>query len=346
MIRIQNIYYMLAYAFQVLNEQGYRDVATEEFENTAELFAAILTRGISNQVKRGLGKEYLPNTESLSFVRGKINVSETVKTQSIQRRQLICSYDEFSVNSYMNRIIKSTAVLLFRSNISNTRKKELRKLLLFFENVEIIDLYHVNWNLYYNRNNQSYRMLIAICYLTIKGLLQTQSDGTIKMMDFLDEQRMSRLYERFILEYYARECPQVKATASRIPWVLDDGFSAYLPEMQSDITLTRGSKVLIIDAKYYSSTMQTRFGSPTVHSPNLYQIFTYVKNRDASFGDAPHEVSGLLLYAGTDESIQPDQTYWMSGNRISVRTLDLNRSFPEIAAQLIAIAAEHFGEPV
>lgn len=55
MIRIQNIYYMLAYAFQVLNEQGYKNIATEEFDNTAELCAAILARGISTQVKRGLG---------------------------------------------------------------------------------------------------------------------------------------------------------------------------------------------------------------------------------------------------------------------------------------------------
>lgn len=35
MIRIQNIYYMLSYAFQVLNEDGYKQVATEEFENAA-----------------------------------------------------------------------------------------------------------------------------------------------------------------------------------------------------------------------------------------------------------------------------------------------------------------------
>ena len=33
MIRIQNIYYMLSYAFQILNECGYKQVATEEFEN-------------------------------------------------------------------------------------------------------------------------------------------------------------------------------------------------------------------------------------------------------------------------------------------------------------------------
>lgn len=57
MIRIQNIYYMLAYAFQVLHEQGYKDVATEDFENTAELLSAILCRGVSVQIKRGLCRQ-------------------------------------------------------------------------------------------------------------------------------------------------------------------------------------------------------------------------------------------------------------------------------------------------
>ena len=47
MIRVQNIYYMLAYAFQILHEQGYKDVAAEEFENAAELLSAILCKGVS-----------------------------------------------------------------------------------------------------------------------------------------------------------------------------------------------------------------------------------------------------------------------------------------------------------
>ena len=132
MIRIQNIYYMLAYAFQVLNEQGYRSIATEDFDNTAELCSAILVRGISTQIKRGLGKEYIPRTEALSSLRGKIDISETIKTQALQRKQMVCSYDEFSVNSYMNRIIKSTMLLLLRADITKARKKEMRKLLVSF----------------------------------------------------------------------------------------------------------------------------------------------------------------------------------------------------------------------
>ena len=342
MIPIQNIYHMLAYAFQVLREQGYKSIATEEFHNVAELCAAILAKGISGQLKRGLGREYIEQTEALSTVRGRIDISESIKTQSIHKQQLVCSYDEFSVNSYLNHIIKTTMELLLRADISKARKKELKKLLVFFGEVEPLDVHLIDWNIRYNRNNQTYRMLISVCYLVVKGLLQTNSDGSTKLMDFLDERRMHRLYEKFILEYYRKEHPELNSSASQIPWALDDGMSDMLPIMQSDITLSKDDTVLIIDAKYYSHTTQMQYDVHTLHSGNLYQIFTYVKNKEAEFGAAQHTVSGMLLYAKTDEQVQPDQIYHMSGNKISVRTLDLNQDFSEIARQLDGIAQEHF----
>jgi 5-methylcytosine-specific restriction enzyme subunit McrC len=333
---------MLAYAFQVLNENGYKNIETEQFDNVGELCAAILSKGVSLQLKRGLGKEYVPETEALSSLRGKIDIAESIKTQSMLRKQLVCTYDDFTVNSYMNRIIKSTMELLIRSDISKARKKELRKLLVFFGEVEPLNVYDINWQLQYNRNNQSYRMLISICYLVVKGLLQSNTSGGTKLMDFLDEQRMCRLYERFILEYYRKEHPEIRASASQIPWNLDDDFSFMLPVMQTDIMLSRGNTTLIIDAKYYGHTTQEQYGVHTLHSGNLYQIFTYVKNKDAEYGDQPHNVSGMLLYAQTDEAVQPNGVYHMGGNRISVRTLNLNCPFNEIASQLDEIVADHF----
>ena len=344
MIPVQNIYYMLAYAFQVLNENGYKDIETEQFDNVGELCAAILAKGVALQLKRGLGKEYIPQNEPLSSLRGKIDIAESIKTQSMLRKQLICTYDDFTVNSYMNRILKSTMELLIRSDISKVRKKELRKLLVFFGDVETLNVYDINWRLQYNRNNQSYRMLISICYLVVKGLLQSNTSGSTKLMDFLDEQRMCRLYEKFILEYYRKEHPKIKASASQIPWKLDDDFSSMLPVMQTDIMLSKGNTVLIIDAKYYGHTTQSQYGVHTLHSGNLYQVFTYVKNKDAEFGDQPHTVSGMLLYAQTDEVVQPNHVYHMSGNKISVCTLDLNQGFSDIAAQLDSIVEKHFYE--
>ncbi len=345
MIPIKNIYYMLSYAFQVLNEQGYKNLATEQFENTADLMAAILAKGVSIQIKRGLGKEYISQTESLSTMRGKIDIAESLKTQSLLKKQMVCDYDEFSTNGTMNRIIKSTVeLLIYSGNISTKRIKELKKLMVYFTDVEKINLYTVNWNMHYNRNNQTYRLLISVCYLVVKGLLQTNSDGTNKLMDFVDEQRMCRLYEKFILEYYRKEFPEITANASRIDWQLDDGIGDMLPVMQTDIMLTYNEKILIIDAKYYSHTTQLQYDTHTLHSGNLYQIFTYVKNKEVELEGKTHDkVSGMLLYAKTDEAVLPDNDYLMSGNRISVKTIDLDCEFLQIAEQLDDIIERYFG---
>lgn len=342
MIPIRNIYHMLSYAFQILKEQGYKNLETEEFHNMGELCAAILCKGISLQLKRGLGKEYIPETDTLSGIRGKIELADSIKKNSFQKQQLTCSFEEFTENSRMNQILKTTMLVLISSEISKPRKKELRKLLVFFSGIDQLDIHTINWHFQYNRNNQNYRLLMGICNLVLKGLLQTNTEGTNKLMDFLDEQRMSRLYEKFILEYYRKEVPQIKAQASQIAWQLDDDFSEMLPIMQTDIMLSKGEKILIIDAKYYSHTTQTQFSAQTLHSANLYQIFTYVKNKESELSESLHDVSGMLLYAKTNNELSLNTTYQMSGNRVSVRTLDLNLDFPSIRKQLNRIIDEHF----
>ena len=252
-------------------------------------------------------------------------------------RRLECNFDDFSVNTTLNQIIKSTMVLLLGSSIAREQKQEIRRLMVYFDGIDTMDIHTIDWSIQYNKQNEDYRMLIGICNLVIKGLLQTMDDGTIKMTDYVDEQQMSRLYEKFILEYYRKEHPAITANASQIPWQLDDGFSVMLPILQTDIMLTYREKVLIIDAKYYSQTTQQRFDARTVHSGNLNQIFTYVKNKEAELQGKPHEVSGMLLYAKTDEKVLPDQEYSMSGNRIAVKTLDLSGDFDSIRQQLDTI---------
>lgn len=335
---------MLSYAFTTLNQGVYEDVATEEFDNIHNLFAAILAKGISRQLKQGLYREYMSRKEDVAIVRGKIDMSGTFQNRFARKRVLTCEYDELSENNLLNQILKTTVILLLRhGRVDQEYKNELKKEMLFFSNVDTLDPACIRWTaIRFQRNNNSYRMLISLCQLILEGMLLTTDSGEHKLASFVDEQRMNRLYEKFILEFYVKECPQVTATASQIPWALDDGVGTMLPIMQSDIMLTRGSEVLIIDAKYYTHTTQTQYDVHKIHSGNLYQIFAYVKNKDIEFGNKPHAVSGMLLYAATDEAIQPDNSYQMSGNQISVRTLDLNREFSEIAAQLNAIVEEHF----
>lgn len=334
---------MLAYAFGVLNEAGYQSVSDEEFEYVYDLLAAILAKGIASQIKRGLGREYKGHSEPLSSPIGKIDISSSLKQKTILKKQLVCDFDVYTENAYMNQIIKTTAMLLIRSSeVVIQQKKALKKVMLYFSDVDELIPNQIMWSsIKYHRNNATYKMLINICYLVIKGLLLNESNGIRKLARYLDDQQMHNLYQRFVLKYYRKHYPEYKVTAAQIDWDVDDGIVDFLPAMKSDITIEYNGKTLIIDTKYYAHSMQTNslFNSRTIHSGNLYQIFTYVKNRDTVNSGS---VSGVLLYAKTDEEITPDNDYMMSGNRISVKTIDLNTEFNNIKKQLDVLVKSYF----
>lgn len=334
MIKVRNVYYMLSYAFQNLNETEVQNYSSEKFEFIDDLFTAILAKGIAKQVKRGLGKEYLYHTEELAAPKGRICVADTLKFRAMQKNIVSCNLDELVDNTYMNQILKSTSLLLLHSqDVARENKKQLKKVLLFFSNVEMINCKAIDWSrLQYNRNNASYKMLMNICYLIANGMLISENEGKLRLSRYIDDQQMHVLYEKFILEYYKVHFPEFKVTQSHIPWNTDDGMIELLPRMRSDIMIEYKGKTLIIDAKYYDFAMQrnNRYGNKTIHSHNLYQIFAYVKNKDV---DHSGNVSGMLLYANTDGE-NPDKDYLMDGNKISVKTLDLNCEFIEVKRQL------------
>lgn len=335
-IRIKNIYYMLPYAIQALRETGFDNVASEEFENIHDLFAAILARGVGAQVKRGLHRDYIQREEALAGLRGQIRVAQTIKQQSQLHGQLVCAYDEFAPDSPHNQALKSVMLLLLRhGNVKVENKKSLRKLLLYFADVTEVVPAAIRWDaLKYHRNNASYRMLLGICRLTVKGLLLATETGTHRLATWLQDEEMHRLYEKFVLSYYLRHHPDFLPKAAFIDWdIAGDKKSAYLPTMKSDITLQSGEKRLIIDAKYYGRTMQynSLYDRRTFIFGNLYQIYTYVKNSDKG---ATGNVAGVLLYAKTNEAVYPDEDLIIGGNRISLKTLDLNHDWNAITDQL------------
>lgn len=340
MIRVQNIYYMLTYAFSLIKDEKIEQLCDEEeFENTADLFAAIIEIGVNKLIKRGFNRSYSDEKDSLYNLRGKIDISESIKTQTMIKQKLVCSYDSFTVDNYFNRIIKTVMLVLIHSNIGTARKKSLRKLLLYFKDIGELNPFNINWRQRYGRNDEHYRIVLTICYFVIKGLLQSSNGGKFKMNKFFDEKYMHKLYEKFIFEYYRKEYPVLSVSAAQIPWMVDEKSDSLLPIMQSDVTIKRNDKVLIIDAKYYSHSTKTHFEKRSLISGNLYQIFTYVKNCDI---DHSGNVSGMLLYAQSDDDLHIDSTYNMGGNKISVKTLELDSPFEEVKRRLDKIIADKF----
>lgn len=166
-------------------------------------------------------------------------------------------------------------------------------------------------------------MLINICHFIIDGLLLSTEDGNYKIADFIDEERMHALFEKFVLQYYRTHYPNLHASPSGIPWAVESTGDTleYLPAMITDITLQDKSTntTLIIDTKYYGETMQKRFDKVSYHSNNMYQLLSYIKNKEVESGG---RVGGVLLYAKTEEEVVPNQEFSLIRTALDNLVLD------------------------
>lgn len=349
-IFIKNIYYMLAYAYRVLKQLNYQKIAAEPFDNVYDLFAAILAIGMSQLSKQGLFKEYISVRDNLSILRGKLDLNGTIQNRLRNKQLLSCEFDNLSENNQVNQVIKSTAVFLSKcSEVKKENQESLNNALGGFSNVELIDLKHVEWGkVNIQQNRQNYRMLLYLCFFVANSLLMTTDSGKYSVQQFTDE-NMAALYEKFILEYYRRNHPELDVSASYISWDIRSELSSpaleYLPKMKTDITLKKGNNKLIIDAKYYRTLWQqydkdSPDTSSTIRNNHLYQIMSYVNNADPQ---RTGNVSGMLLYAKPGYEMFDFDYPNIGGNHYVVKTLDLNTDFSSISFQLDSIVTDFFG---
>ena len=337
-VLIGNVYVMMAYAFRSVHHREAALRGEIEFDHLHELLAHLIGSETSRQVRRGLHKQYVPHEEELTTVRGKIDVNRSMMRNATSRGRLVCLFDEFSEDTQHNRAVKSALnTLIQHGSVTQERKRFLKRLISHFAGVSDVPLRIVDWNsLSYQRTNSSYRALIQYCQFLAEGLLPSDEPGE-SLLTWATDDSLNDLFERFVREYFAVHYPQLNSRASNVVWSVDDGLElpSQLPAMRTDVTLTDRQRTLIIDTKFYSSPLQLgRWGKASLHSGNLYQLFTYVKNADTMQDGS---VSGLLLYAKTTAQEHPDLDTRIQGNRIRATTLDLTLPWPEVRQTLDAI---------
>jgi len=329
--KIKNVYYMLCYVFrsETLEKKNESILETETFDNIYNLFAEILYILVKKQLKQGLMKEYINLEEEMRLVKGKINLTKTINKNV--KSVVVCEYDDYNVNSYVNRIIKASIFWLIKSNkIGVNMKSKLKKILLYFSDVELMEPKSIRWDqIKYNRNNLSYKFIIHLCYLILNKLLVSNTAGKYSFNEFLDDQSMNDLYERFVREYYKKHFKQFKTSAKKSRWDDIAGYSNdYLPELRTDITLEYDDRMLIIDTKFYSEVLRSGYmsNSRVVSRDNFNQIFVYVDRQDPQ---KTGRVLGMLLYAQTVNE-GPINFITNVGHIIVIQTLDMNSEWGEI----------------
>lgn len=337
-IPIENIYYLLCYAWNKLEEKERLNVSVDDKTELLDLFAKILINGTKILLKRGVDRSYIDFTDEIAGVKGKVQISQTLKSNLLFKQRTICTFDSFSSNILTNRILISTLYSLSRTKgLDKDLKKELIKLQRMFSGIELIQITNSLFSqIKLNRNNRFYGFLMNVCQIIYENTLPSEEQGNYKFTDFTrDERKMNQLFEAFIRNFYRVEQNKYNIVKKEtINWQFDydavDSFH-FVPKMETDITLENNSEKIIIDAKYYRETMTINYDKEKIKSNNLYQLFSYLLNQE---DNTPKTLNakGILLYPTIERDFNLQYKY--KTHTIEIRTINLNSNWKLISNRL------------
>lgn len=340
-IPIHNLYYLLIYAWDLLDTRDMVDVSHLDMPNSGDLLAKLLELATQRLLRAGLDRGYVLHTEELAGIRGKLDLTSSIQRALLPRGRAQCSFDELSHDVLHNQILKATVGGLARN--SDIDRKTRGKMSALYRKLGQVSDIHIDSSVFsrvqLHKNNAYYRLVINLCRMVHENSLVHEEDGSLRFQDFTrDVHKMRRLFEGFVRNFYARHTDE-DVGAPHIAWQAIEGTEGaleYLPRMETDIVLKRAERTLLIDTKFSKTVFAGQFSKKRIKTSNLYQMYAYVKNMELS-GKYSGSLQGMLLYPEVEEPV--DVSFKLQGIPIRVATVDLNQPWQGIHDDLLDLVA-------
>lgn len=247
---IQNLFRMLEYAYR-LKSFDFLEGAIEanSLEDFYERLANVFAKRILDRSRRGLYRSYVPESSDLPYVRGRMDVLQATRAPWDVR--LHCHYQIHTADVEENQILVWTLLRITRSDI--TLERSLPAVRRAYRALQgAVDLRQFLAQdcvgRLYNRLNEDYEPLHALCRFFLENTGPSHEVGDRKMLPFLVN--MDRLFERFVAEWLKYHLPP--------EWMIESQERIYIGNEQHwyfdvDLVLYRTETrepVCVLDTKY------------------------------------------------------------------------------------------------
>lgn len=349
-VPIKNALFMYSYIWDKIEKKDFTNISFEDDFESSNIYIELFLINIKKILAKGLYKEYITKNERLRVVKGKIDFIKSINKQSLKNGQVYCDHDELEENNIYNKIIKSIAIRLYKSSdITKENKKRLNRVILYFNQVEYIELKKDDFkNITFNRNNSYYFLLIKICELIYNAQMLSEKTGKYVFYDlFSSDENMNNVFELFINKFYQHELDKIYKVKyqSILNWDVSGGNIDLLPIMKLDTLIVSPDETIIIDTKYYKNYLvDNGFNKKELRSGHLYQMMSYMNNIRCN-----NNLRGILLYPKPFEEKEIYESYdvnVVSGNsvkeaKIEFITIDLSEDWRNIKNKLLKIIIEN-----
>lgn len=372
--RVRNLYHMLLYVWGKYDKditEDNRNVGYEgEITSLPNLFAHVLSEAVSQQLRRGLYRDYQIQEDVGPRIRGQLKITPSVGRMLFRQGLAQCAYDEFTTNTLHNRIIKTTLLQLLRDGgLQDDIALRVRMLLPRLGEVTEIDLNRRHFSeVRLHRNNREYALLLDICRFIYEEAMPTpHGEHEMTFRAFAGDwfKHKGRLFQNFVSRFYETrtnndgwdvlKSPTFKHTL----YSATESENAFLQRLETDVYVKHNSgRKILIECKFYGKPFASKPKRRTekddelsedevgaepeppgrkLSNEHLLQLGAYMDGLTRE--DGPRGVEGLLLYVQPDD--QPlSADYLRDGvggvkQKLRVRCLDLTKNWNEIETDLL-----------
>ena len=314
-IPIRNLWYMLLYAWQETPRSPYWQMAgVEEAPSLDGLLAHCLRTLLRQRLRIGLGCSYMPERQTLQGIRGRIQLTRSLIQRSFERGQVVCQFEQYSVNAPQNQIVRSTLFHLAQTGIFGPNRGQaealrhtLRRLVWDLDGIDLIeltpDLIHREQ---IRRHDRDYRLMLAICALVLQRWMPTEEDGHYYFSQLeRDRLVLHHLYETFVANFYRHHLPDWTVSPQKTLAWHEKSSNLYLPVMRPDLWLQEKAtgRIIVLDTKFTASSLiENRWGKEIFNPSHLYQLYAYLSTQ-AHLSAHHQQAVGILLYPAVRDEL-------------------------------------------
>ena len=332
-ILIANLLRIAFYAGDMLDELDDCEATHDDGASFDEVLQAMLARAAQRIRLRGFERGYTCDEEGTSRPRGRMLIAESIATCAIQTRRLVCRFDDFSVDTPYNRVLKACARTLMRSDASSEHQESLRGLVREMRDVADVKLTRTLLHaLPRSIATRRYRVVRFIARLIVESGQPDERLGEEWARRLTqDEVRMRAVFERFVQRYGRANAPSGTSVGrSRVRWSAAE--QPHVGGLETDVTIKRDGAVRIVECKYMREwTSSGPFGAESFHAAHLRQIYAYLaRTRDTAA--VPTRLDGVLLYPAIADATE--QAIDLGGFAVRVVRLPLSAPWSELTSHL------------
>ena len=343
-IPVRNLWLLMLYASDLIRFRGEFNAFVEtDGSDLPDLVARLLAKAVEDRLRRNLTRGYRHRQSVVTRVRGRIDVLETEARLLLWRGEVYCRFDELTIDTPRNRLVRAALELLVRLVRSEELVHRCRSLAFSLARAGVGGMRPSRADLAVDqvgRNNVADRFMIAVAQLVFDLALPTEESGSTALVaPEREEVWVRRLFEKAVLGFARIELePLGWRVRGSVPlqWQVSSASGALrpiLPRMITDIVLDppNGGRRIVVDTKFSSVLASGRFGGVTLKSNYLYQMYAYIRSQEG-YSPRCDETAGLFLHPAIGVTL--NEYAVIQGHPITFATVDLSGSSAAIRSEL------------